>query len=123
MGDTFVRYGYPYIDVSSGGSFTGFISTLDKAMSLMDDQSRIIPGHGEVATKADVKALRETLVAIRDEVAANLKKGKKVEEIPGLGITDKYDADKGRAFMKGRDYTLMIATDLQKEMPVKSSKK
>ncbi len=119
MGDAFVRYGYPFIDVSSGGSFAGFISTLDKALALMDDNSKIIPGHGELATKADVKILRDQLVDIRDQVLAALKKGKKLEEISSLGITDKYDAKLGNGFLKGKDFVLLAAEELKASIPVK----
>jgi cyclase len=113
MGDAFVRYGYPFIDASSGGSFTGFLTTLDKAMAMMDDNSKVIPGHGELATKADIKILRDKLVDIRDQVAAALKKGKKPEEIPALGITTKYDAELGKGFMKGNDFVLMAAEEMK----------
>lgn len=113
MGDAFVRYGYPFIDGSSGGSFTGFLSTLDKAMTMMDDNSKVIPGHGELATKADIKILRDKLVDIRDQVAAALKKGKKPEEIPAMGITSKYDAELGKGFMKGNDFVLMAAEEMK----------
>src|SRR6478736_3808980 len=87
-GDMFVTYGYPFIDVSSGGTINGFISSLDKMMGMMDDNSKIIPGHGNLCTKADMKAFRDKLADIRDQVAAALKKGKKPEDISALGITD-----------------------------------
>ncbi len=48
MGDMFVTYGYPYIDYSSGGSVNGFITALDKFLGMMDDNTKIIPGHGEL---------------------------------------------------------------------------
>ena len=114
-GDAFVRYGYPFIDRTRGGSFTGFIATLDKILSVLDENSKVIPGHGELATKADVKSLRDKLVDIRDQVAAALKKGKKVEDIPAMGISDKYDADLGKGFLKGKDYVLMIAETLKSQ--------
>jgi len=113
MGDMFVTYGYPYIDYSSGGSINGFISTMDKLLSMMDDKTRIIPGHGELCTKADMKKFRDRLADIRDQVAAALKKGKKVEEITGLGITDKYEAEWGKGFIKGKDFVLTIAENLK----------
>ncbi len=118
-GDAYVRYGYPFIDVSSGGSFIGFLSTLDKILALVDDNSKIIPGHGELASKADVKTLRDKLVDIKDQVLAALKKGKKVEEIPALGITDKYDAELGKGFLKGKDFVLIAAEELRALMPTK----
>src|SRR6478609_1815063 len=100
-GDAFVRYGYPFIDISSGGSINGFVNTLDKLLALLDDNSKIIPGHGELATKADVKTVRDAVADIRDQVTAALKKGKKPEDITALGITDKYDAAYGKGFLKG----------------------
>ena len=113
MGDMFVTYGYPYIDYTSGGSINGFISSLDKLLGMMDDNTKIIPGHGELCTKADMKKFRDKLADIRDQVAAALKKGKKVEEITGLGIADKYDAEWGKGFIKGKDFVLTIAESLK----------
>ncbi len=112
-GDAFVRYGYPFIDISSGGSVNGFINTLDKILSIIDDNTKVIPGHGEVATKADVKKVRDNLADIRDQVAAALKKGKKIEDMAALGITDKYDAEYGKGFVKGKDFVLMVAENLK----------
>jgi glyoxylase-like metal-dependent hydrolase (beta-lactamase superfamily II) len=114
-GDVFVRYGYPYIDYSSGGSVNGFIEVLDKLLAMLNDQSIVIPGHGELATKSDVKKFRDRMADIRDQVKAALKKGKKLEEIPALGITDKYDAEWGKGFLKGKDFLLMIAEELAKK--------
>lgn len=112
-GDTFVRSGYPFIDVNSGGGVNGFINTLDKILLLIDDNTKVIPGHGEVATKADVKKVRDNIADIRDQVAAALKKGKKIEDITSLGITDKYEAEWGKGFVKGKDFVLMVAENLK----------
>jgi cyclase len=112
-GDAFVRYGYPFIDISSGGSVNGFISTLDKILALSDDNTKVIPGHGEVANKSDVKKVRDALADIRDQIAAAFKKGKKVEDIPSLGIADKYEAEWGKGFVKGKDFVLMVADNLK----------
>ncbi len=113
MGDMFVTYGYPYIDYSSGGSINGFISTLDKILGMMDERTKIIPGHGELCTRSDMKNFRDKLADIRDQVAAALKKGKKVEEITGLDIAKKYDAEWGKGFIKGKDFVLNIAENLK----------
>jgi glyoxylase-like metal-dependent hydrolase (beta-lactamase superfamily II) len=112
MGDMFVTYGYPYIDYGSGGSINGFISSLDTFLAMMDDNTKIIPGHGELCTKADVKKFRDRLAEIRDEVSAALKKGKKPGDVTGLPIASKYDAEWGQGFTKGKDFVLMIAENL-----------
>ncbi len=113
MGDMFVTYGYPYIDYGNGGSINGFISSLDVFLNMMDDKTKVIPGHGELCTKADVKRFRDRLAEIRDEVAAALKKGKKSEEITSLPIASKYDAEWGGSFLKGKDFVLQIAENLK----------
>ena len=113
-GDAYVRYGYPYIDMSSGGSFLGFMHTLDMIYAAANDNTRIIPGHGAVTTRAEVKALRDKLADIRDKVAAALKKGTKPEDIAAVGITDKYEAELGKGFVKGKDFVLMVATELKR---------
>jgi cyclase len=108
-GDSFVRTSYPYIDAGSGGSLDGYITNLERILSLVDDKSKIIPGHGELATKADVKGVYDMLVDIRSQVAAAMKKGKKVEDIPALNITAKYDPIWGTGFVKGKDFILIVA--------------
>jgi glyoxylase-like metal-dependent hydrolase (beta-lactamase superfamily II) len=111
-GDAFVRYGYPFIDASSGGTIEGFVSSLDKLLAIINDQTKVIPGHGELATKADVKILRDQIADIRDQVAKAMKKGKKIEDISALGITDKYDEKLGKGFLKGKDFVSIIAESL-----------
>ena len=118
-GDTFTRMGYPFIDVSNAGTINGYISSLDKMLAMMDDNSKVIPGHGEVATKADVKIFRDKVADIRDQVAAAMKKGKKIEDIPAMGITDKYEADWGKGFVKGKDFVLLVAENLKASMTMK----
>lgn len=111
-GDAFVRYGYPFIDESSGGGINGFVSSLDKILSIINDQTKVIPGHGELATKADVKALRDQVADIREQVSNALKKGKKAEDLATLGITDKYEEKLGKGFLKGKDFVSIIAASL-----------
>jgi cyclase len=112
-GDAFVRTGYPYIDGSSGGTLNGYISTLNQLLSILDNSSKVIPGHGDLGTRADVKAVHDMLVDIRDQVSAALKSGKKVEDIPAMNITAKYDAQWGAGFVKGKDFVLVVAENLQ----------
>ena len=79
----------------------------------MNDQSKVICGHGELSTRTDVKSYRDKMVDIRDQVALALKKGKKVEDIGSLGLTDKYEAEMGKGFVKGKDLVLLIAESLK----------
>src|SRR3977135_4471473 len=68
MGDDFVRYGFPFIDVASGGSVQGMISALEKAMALLPADVKVIPGHGALSNLDDVreftKMLKETSTVV-----------------------------------------------------------
>ncbi len=60
-GDSFVTYGYPFVDLNNGGSFEGFIRTLDGIISMADENTIIIPGHGPFCSVDDVKVLRNII--------------------------------------------------------------
>jgi cyclase len=70
MGDDFVTYGFPFIDVDSGGSIDGMISGVEGAIAQLPADVKIIPGHGGVSTLDDVRAyvkmLQETRAAVQD---------------------------------------------------------
>jgi glyoxylase-like metal-dependent hydrolase (beta-lactamase superfamily II) len=74
MGDTFFhRQSFPFLDLSSGGSIDGLIAAADKGLAWSNPQTRIIPGHGPVASRAELQAYRAMLVDIRGKVAAGIK--------------------------------------------------
>ena len=69
MGDDFVRYGFPFIDVTSGGSVQGMIAAMEKVSAQLPASVQVIPGHGALSTLDDVRAytemLRETSAAVQ----------------------------------------------------------
>src|SRR5208337_3126264 len=73
MGDDFVRYGFPFIDVASGGSVQGMIDAMEKASAMLPADVKVIPGHGEISNLDDVRAfarmLRETTAVIEKALA------------------------------------------------------
>jgi cyclase len=72
MGDDFVRYGFPYIDVLSGGSVQGMIEALQKASAQLPADVKVIPGHGAISNLDDVhafvKMLQETSAVVQNAV-------------------------------------------------------
>lgn len=80
-GDSFVTYGYPFVDLNNGGSFSGFINTLDGIISLADEKTIIIPGHGPLSTVEDVKKLRNTINEHFTMTKKGLEMGWSVETI------------------------------------------
>jgi len=75
MGDDFVRYGFPFIDIDSGGSVQGMIGGLGKAMAQLPADVKVIPGHGALSNLDDVrefiKMLKETSAAVQKALDAH----------------------------------------------------
>ena len=67
-GDMFVRYGLPFIDHSNGGSMDGMIDALWNIAGLIDNDTIIIPGHGQLSTRDDLLDYRNMLVVIRGKL-------------------------------------------------------
>jgi glyoxylase-like metal-dependent hydrolase (beta-lactamase superfamily II) len=99
MGDTFFNGMYPFIDVDSGGSVDGMIGAADKVLSTADDKTKIIPGHGSLATKADLQTYRNVLAGIRDKVKGLIAQGKTLDQIVAAKPTAQWDATWGKGFM------------------------
>lgn len=91
MGDTFFAGRYPFIDVGSGGSIQGIIAAAARVLEMVDDDTRIIPGHGPVSGRAELQAYHDMLVGIRDLVQDAIARGLTLEETVAAGITDEYD--------------------------------
>jgi cyclase len=72
MCDDFVRYGFPFIDVASGGSVQGMIAAMEKASSMLPPDVKVIPGHGQLSNLDDVRAfvqmLKETSAAVQKAI-------------------------------------------------------
>jgi len=100
MGDTFFNGNYPFIDTSSGGRVDGIIAAADRVLSAVTDKTRIIPGHGPVASKADLQAYRDTVKAVRDAVAKLKAEGKTKEAVVAAKPSAGYDATWGQGFIK-----------------------
>ena len=96
MGDDFVTYGFPFIDVESGGSINGMIDGVEKVMAQVPADVKIIPGHGPVSSVDDVRAYLTMLKGARDVVAKALKEGKSLDQMKQAKLLEpwkKYSGD------------------------------
>jgi glyoxylase-like metal-dependent hydrolase (beta-lactamase superfamily II) len=90
-GDFYRAVGYPYPDRANGGSFKGLVEALNAVIALAGPDTKIVPGHGEVVTKAAVAAHRDVALAVRDKVAALLKEGKSADQIVASSPLAEFD--------------------------------
>lgn len=81
MGDNYFRDMLPFVDVDSGGTLQGMIKAQQMAYDMSDDNTKIIPGHGALATKADLGESIQRLQAIHDRVKARKDAGESLEAI------------------------------------------
>lgn len=81
MGDVFFHKVFPFIDIDSGGSVDGYIAAQEKVLAMIGDNTKIIPGHGPLAARADLEASIAMLKDARAKIGAMMKDGKSVEEI------------------------------------------
>ena len=92
LGDVFRTTGYPYMDLANGGSLDGMIEALGMAIGMAGPNTKIIPGHGAVSTRADVIAHRDMLLDVKARVAPMVARGMTYEQIVAARPTAPYDA-------------------------------
>jgi len=80
-GDSFVTYGYPFVDLNDGGSFKGFINILSQIIAISNGQTKIIPGHGPVCDINDVITLKNILQEHYEITEKGFIEGLSVEQI------------------------------------------
>ena len=91
-GDVFFNGLYPYIDLNSGGSVNGYINAVERTLMLIDDETKIIPGHGPVSNKREYSVFLKMLKELRKNVLAEIAKGKSEDEVSNNSeITKIYD--------------------------------
>ena len=91
MGDLFMfGVSFPFVDVGSGGDVRGFVAAADKALAIANDQTKIIPGHGPVATKADLQNHRNMVAGVIAKVEEGIKAGKTLDQIKASRPADGY---------------------------------
>jgi glyoxylase-like metal-dependent hydrolase (beta-lactamase superfamily II) len=96
MGDTFFhRQSFPFIDLSSGGSIDGLVRAVDTALALTNANSRVIPGHGPVASRAELAAYRAMLVDIRGKVQAGIRARRSLAQIQATKPAERYGMASG----------------------------
>ena len=79
-GDLFFNGIFPVIDLGSGGSVRGYLSAMEKVWAMADDKTRIIPGHGDMATKPDLKKQIDMLTGAIAAVEKHVKAGDSLQK-------------------------------------------
>lgn len=107
MGDIFFnKMSLPFVDLGSGGSAYGVLAAVDMVLGAADDKSVIIPGHGPIATKADLAAYRAMIADVIAAVESAKASGKALDQIQAMEPAAKYEVKGG--FISGDAFVAAI---------------
>jgi len=114
MGDTYFSGRYPYIDIASGGSINGFIEAHKKALLVINDETKIIPGHGRPSNKSELKTYIAMLEEIKKIIQQSIDTGKTLDEVKSNSeLTKAYDAIYGTGFINPERMREIFYTSLK----------
>jgi glyoxylase-like metal-dependent hydrolase (beta-lactamase superfamily II) len=100
MGDLFMTTSYPFVDLSSGGHVDGFVTAADRALSVCNAETMVIPGHGRVTDCEGLRAWRNMIATVRDRVREEMRRGRTLDQIKAAGLTSEFDERWGNGFIR-----------------------
>ncbi len=113
-GDLFSNGFYPNIDASSRGWIGGMVAAADRILAMAGPDTRIIPGHGPLATVDDLKASRKMLATIHDRLSAMADAGKPVDDVIRARPTADLDPTWAKGLFNGPTFTRLVYDGLLK---------
>lgn len=108
VGDIWFNNRYPFIDEATGGTINGMIEGAERALTVADKDTKIIPGHGPVGSRPELEKYRDMLKASRDRVAALKRSGASEQETIAKKPLAETDPVWGMGFMNGDAFTGII---------------
>ena len=114
-GDVLFNKMYPFIDTGSGGSIDGMIAAQERALALVTDTTKIIPGHGPLATRADLAHNLAMLKAVRTAVLKTIAEGKSVDEAVAADPLKALNEEWGGGFIKAEQMVRLVYGDLSRK--------
>ncbi len=119
MGDLFFNGIFPYIDAGNGGSVKGLIATIERVLAMdpgpAPGEARIIPGHGPLATRADLVAYLEMLRGTSAAVEAAIKKGRTLDQMKQEKVLAAWEEKWGKGFLKTDDFIEVLYNALARK--------
>lgn len=89
-GDLFFNGLFPYVDLDNGGNVQAYIDSVNALITQIDEQTKIIPGHGPLATKADYQAFVSMMEATYNAVKSQKAQGMTLAEVLKVGVAEEY---------------------------------
>lgn len=113
VGDIYRSVGYPFVDLSMGGSLAGELEGLSEIIDRVGPATRIIPGHGPIVGRNALVAQRDLILAIRAKVVALIAQGKSLDEAVAAHPTAPYDAQVPQAAQTADRFVRWVYAEVQ----------
>jgi cyclase len=111
MGDDFVTYGFPFVDLSGGGSVEGMIKALEETIAQLPADVKVIPGHGPISNLDDVRRYIAMLKETRSAVEKGIKEGKTVDQLKQENVLAPWQKWSGD-FITSEQWLITLYNDL-----------
>jgi glyoxylase-like metal-dependent hydrolase (beta-lactamase superfamily II) len=116
MGDIFFNGSYPYVDVEGGGSWKGLIVAVQSTLNNIDDNTKVIPGHGSLTDKEGLKVYYNVLKDIEGILTPLALNGLSLDNVKKLKPLEKYDGDYGKGFMDPNSFISIVYEDIYRNI-------
>ena len=112
-GDVFRSIGYPNIDRANGGTMKGMFEAYDTLIAAAGPNTKVLPGHGDITSRAAIVAHKETALAVRDRVAKMIAQGQTQEQIVAAKPTKDFDERTGNAAQSADRFVGQLYAELR----------
>jgi cyclase len=111
-GDIYFAGLYPFIDTSANGSVNGVIDAAQYVLSIINDDTKVIPGHGPLSNKAELSAYVNMLISLKAKISKQISAGKTLEEIQRTKPTQEFDEKWGHGMLTPDQFVQILYKDL-----------
>jgi cyclase len=113
MGDVFFNGLYPFIDASTGGNIDGMVDGAQAGLKIATAQTKIVPGHGPLGSRASLEAYAHMLTTIRDTVRTAKQAGKSLAEVQAAKPSAAFDDAWGTGGMPPDGFVALVYSTLR----------
>ncbi|MDD9873729.1 MAG: MBL fold metallo-hydrolase [Deltaproteobacteria bacterium] len=114
LGDLYFNGLWPFIDVDSGGSLDGTIAALGEALTRLNRRSKVIPGHGPLSNRRELRAYHKMLMELRARVKRAIAEGADAEALSRSGVADDLEERWGGGFLDTATFLRILHADLSR---------
>ncbi|MEL7113518.1 MAG: MBL fold metallo-hydrolase, partial [Pseudomonadota bacterium] len=113
-GDLMFSGMFPFVDITSGGSFSGFVAASQAMADLATEKTRIIPGHCPLSTEEDIVLIVDMLEGTMAAVQSEIDTGKDIETVLDAAPLTPWVEDWAWGFIDEARFTRLIFADLSR---------